>query len=83
MEITGGSSTSDPLFQVPEKFPYNGTQTYSVSKPIKGISEVRVYDVNNVLELLSEDQYSVSGSNVTIINPTLSDGFSVKIYYFA
>lgn len=69
-------------YQLPIKFPYTNTNIFTMPKSVVDIAEIRLYAPNNSYNFLQEDEYSFSGTDVTI-NVTLTEGSAVKIFWFA
>ncbi len=74
-----------PVFQIPYKKGYteNGSNVFVLPKTPYVIVDVFVLDGETTRYTLQDGDYSVSGNSVTITNPTLADGMSVKILYTA
>ncbi len=72
------------FFQVPEKFLYEGNNVFTLPKEPSLVSEVRVYHPDNSFQLLQPEDFSVSGSDVSIpyMTPENSADASVRIFYY-
>ncbi len=72
------------VIQKPDVIPYNGTQTYTLTKTPVDIIEVLVLNGTSNLYYLEQDvDYTISGKDITITGVTLSSGMKMKFIYTA
>lgn len=81
---TGASSTppiDGGFLMVPEVLPFDGTNnTFTLQNAPKFASEVLVLKSES-FHYLQEGDYSITGNQLTIVNPALQSGDRVKIVY--
>lgn len=80
---TDQTAAANPQMQEPEEFTYTGSTTFTVSKSVAWISQIFVFNGSTSFYLLHKADYSVAANktDVTINNPTLTDGMTLTIQY--
>ncbi len=77
------AATSDVVtYQVPVRFNYVNSNTFTLPKTIEDIAEVRLYKQDDSYSFLQDNEYTYSGQNITI-NVAMSSGMAIKVFYFA
>lgn len=71
------------VMQPPDIFEYAGSNTFTLSKAPAYMVNVFVLNGANQFYMLQSGDYSVTGTALTITNPTLAEGMSVKAEYVA
>ena len=72
-----------PVVQLPYVTDYNGTQVYTLPKAPDVVFEVWILNGDTSATLLQISDYTWSGTDLTISNPTLSSGMKVRVHYTA
>ncbi len=73
-----------PLARKPEKFPYEGpSNSITVANAIRFVDTVKVLKTDASYYELQDEDYTVSGSTITINNPPPATGMRVKVKYYS
>lgn len=72
-----------PMAHAPEVFTVTDpvVSTFALEKTPTFVSEVLILNGEAALYYLQAADYSVAGRNITIVNPTLTPGWRVKVMY--